>query len=385
MAEPRRAAYPSPPIATVEDPLPGLRGQPVPLDLPRVPGGPWRNILVRTPNWVGDAVMAFPALKALRTGFPDGRITLLTKPHLQAVFRGEPYFDDWIRYEARGLRGMWRLGRALSERRFDLALVFPHSISAALVASFARIPTRVGYTERWVEPPGLLTHPLRAPKVAGLRQVPMVDYYLHLAYAVGCPPSSRRIGFQVQERLEEEADRLFRGWGVEAGERVIGVSPGASFGSSKLWSPESFAWVTDRFCKEYGARALILCGPREEEVADRLVGAMEMPAINTSREVVPLDLLKAVASRLMLLLCTDSGARHFAVGTGTPAVVVMGPTYHVYTETEYERYQIVHHRLDCWPCHKQTCPLGHHRCMEDLPPERVLEACRRILARFPPG
>ena len=385
MAFAGRTAYPSPPRPTADDPLPGLRGRPVTFDVPRIPGGPWKRILVRMPNWVGDAVMALPALHALREGFPDGRITLLVKRHLLPIFSGEPYFDERIPYEARTLREMWRFGRELAGREFDLGLVMPHSISAALLMSIARVPTRVGFSERWLEPPDLLTHPLKAPKEEGLRQIPMVDYYLHLAYAVGCPASPRRIRFQIPDHLEEAAQELFEGWGLTPGQKVIGVSPGASFGSSKLWPPEYFARVADILSREYDARVLILCGPGEEEVADRLEKAMETPVINTSRAVIPLDVLKAVAKRLMLLLCTDSGARHFAVGTGVPAVVVMGPTYHVYTETEYEKYEIVHHRLDCWPCHKPVCPLGHHRCMKDLPPEEVLDACRRLLSRFPPA
>ena len=213
----------------------------------------------------------------------------------------------------------------------------------------------------------------------------MVDYYLHLAYALGCPKSSRRIWFEILKETDEAAARLFEGWGIKPGERVIGVSPGTAFGSSKLWPPEYFAKVADELAREYKARVVILCGPKEESVADRLEAAMKSPAINTSRNIVTMDVLKAVCKRLMLLVSTDSGGRHFAVGAGVPVVVVMGSTYHVYTETEYEKYELVQHRLDCWPCHKQVCPLGHHRCMKDLQPEKVLEACRRMLARYPPA
>lgn len=376
---------PSPPIPTDEDPLPGLRGTPVPFHPRRVPGGPWENILIRTPNWVGDAVMALPALRAVRAAYPKARITLWSKPNLLKIFDGEPYHDEGIPFRARGIGELWRAGREISGRGFDLALNFPHSISSILALRFARIPVRVGYSERWWDPPGLLTHPIHAPRQGTLRQVPQIDYYLDLTRAVGCEPTSRRIAFRIPKEMQDASEEFYRRVGVAPDERVIGVSPGASFGMSKIWPPAHFAAVADTLAREHDARVLILCGPGEEDVADAVESAMETQPINTSRDIVPLDLLKPVVGRMMLLVSTDSGTRHFAVGTGVPVVVVMGSTYHVYTETEYEKYEIVHHRLECWPCHKSVCPLGHHKCMRDLTPEPVLEAARRLLRRYPPG
>lgn len=376
--------FPPLPAPTAEDPLPGMRGEAPRIPIPRVAAGPHRKILVRMPNWVGDVVMALPALRALRESCAGSRITILIKPRLFPIIASEPYFDDWIPYRARGLAGIRRFGHDLGRRRFDAALILPNSISSALAATFARIPVRVGYDLEWRRIFGLLTHALPARKRWGLRLFPMVDYYLTLTYAIGCPPASRRIEFHIPSDLAERRDRFFEEAGVGPGERVIGISPGAAFGRSKQWRSDHFAEVADTLGTEYGAKILILCGPEEEGVANEIEEAMKGPAINTSRRIVPLDLLKAVVGRCMLLVTTDSGTRHFAVGTGVPVITVLGPTFHIYTEVEFEKYDIVQHRLDCWPCHRPACPVGHHRCMNDLPPETVLTACRRLLARFPP-
>lgn len=381
----RKKGIPPPPVPTDEDPLPGMRGHPPPIPFRLVPGGPFRNILVRMPNWVGDVVMALPALRALRESLPGSRITLLVKPRLFPILEGEACFDDWIPFEAKGPREIWRAGRRLVKRRFDLAIVLPNSVSSALVVTFAGIRKRLGYNIEWRKALGLLTHVLTARKVSGLRQVPMVDYYLALAYAAGSRPSSRRIRFRISAELEARADRFFGEAGIEPGERVIGISPGAAFGRSKQWRSDGFAEVADTLAREWQARILILCGPGEERVAEDIEATMEAEPINTAHRIVPLDLLKPVVRRCMLLVTTDSGTRHFAVGTGVPVITVLGPTFHIYTETESEKYDIVQDRLDCWPCHRPICPLGHHRCMQDLPPEKVLAACRRLLSRFPPG
>ena len=379
--------YTPPPIPrpTEADPLPGLRGSPPRISFSPVRGGPFTNILVRGPNWVGDVVMALPAFRCLRESFPRARITLQIKPRLAPILSGEPWFDEIIPYTAKGFREMWRAGRDLAARGFDLALIFPNSVSSALVTTVAGIPRRVGYDLEGRDKMQLLTHTIRSRKVEGLRLTPMVDHYLALAYMVGGRPSSRRVEFRLTGDLRRRAEEFFRRAGVGEGDRVIGINPGAAFGRSKQWPAASFAAVADALAREHGARILIFCGPEEEEVADEIEAAMETPAISTSREIIPLDLLKSVMARCGLLVSTDSGMRHFAVGADVPLVVVLGPTTYVYTEMEYEKYDLVQHKLDCWPCHQPECPLGHHRCMKDLTPERVLEACRGVLRRFPPG
>ena len=379
-----KPGIPPPPTPTDENPLPGLRGKPPLIRIRRVRGGPFRNILVRMPNWVGDVVMALPALRALRESYPSAKITLLCRPRLFPIVEGEPYYDEWVSYQAKGLWQIWKMGRRLARRRFDLAVVFPNSISSALVATFGGIQRRVGYNIEGRGTLGLLTHTLRARKVGGLRQIPMVDYYLALAYAAGARESSRRIQFHVGQDLSVRADRFFRDAGVGPTQRVIGISPGAAFGRSKQWRSDYFAEVADTLALQWRAKILILCGPEEEQVADDIEASMETEPINTARRIVPLDLLKAVVRRCMLLVTTDSGTRHFAVGNGVAVVTVLGPTFHIYTESEYEKSDLVQHRLDCWPCHEPVCPLGHHRCMEELRPGKVLAACRRILSRFPP-
>jgi len=336
----------------------------------------FERIYVRCPNWVGDVVMATPALRALAERFPGAELTVGVRASQHGLLRGLSSIGEMVAEDRSS--GLWESARALRQRRFDLAVILPNSLRTALAAWLARVPERIGYAlngRRWT-----LTRSIR-PERQGRRRrpVPMPIYYLELVRLVGCERDDPRPELAVTAEEAERAEAVFNRWGLRDGDRLIGINPGASFGSSKLWYPERFAAVADAFSRQ-GRRVVLLVGPGEEPLAREIERAAAERLINTASDVLPLDLLKPVIRRLELLVTNDTGPRHIAVAFDVPAVVLMGPTDPRYTAYCLDRTRVIRFDVPCGPCHLKRCPLDH-RCMKAITPDHVLAAAGEIQAR----
>ncbi|MEW6745116.1 MAG: lipopolysaccharide heptosyltransferase II [Planctomycetota bacterium] len=347
-----------------------------------------QRVVVRWPNWVGDAVMATPVLRELDRALPQAGVWIVGRRSARVMLAGFPGIAGWIEYrdaEHGGLRGAWRLARSLARHRFDAALILPNSFASALAPFLARIPRRLGYhlEHRSL----LLTDGLR-PAMEGRRRrpEPMTRYYLALtARLTGEPGASHRgderVELRVTEDEEERARPLLRSLGLETGERYAAVNPGASFGPSKLWTPHAFSDVVRGLHRELSLRSLVLCGPGEEGLAADISRRAGAAAIDTSSALIPLDLLKPVLRDCEVLVTTDTGPRHIAVAFDTPVVVVMGATDPRYTASNLHCTEVLRIEVDCSPCHKKVCSERTHRCMEGIEPSWVLEAAKSLLKR----
>ena len=342
------------------------------------------KVLVQLPNWVGDVVMATPALRAVRAGFEGAEVVLLGRPHLLSMLEGAPWFDRAIPLAGKGgPLAPLIVGRALRAERFDLALVLPNSWSSAITALVAAIPRRLGYA---VDGRGvLLTRSLPVMRVGRLRPVPMTAYYLELARLAGCPAdrTGARLELPVTPEREERADSWFRAHAVAPGERPIALSVGASFGPAKRWTVQGWAAVAEHFL-EAGRSVVLHGGPGDRAEVEAVLARIRRPGAIAALDV-PLKDLVCHVRRSSLLITTDSGVRHFGVAAGIPVVVVMGPTHPNYTEVDYDRYAVLLEKVECWPCHLRDCPIDH-RCMSRIRPERVIWAAESFLAgRHPFG
>ncbi len=345
------------------------------------------KVVVRMPNWVGDVVMATPALRALRAHWPAAEITALCLPSGEKILRGSPRVDRFEIYDRHGrdggMRGRGRLVRRLRARGYDLAIALPNSFSSAWIFRRARIPRRLGtdYGHRgW-----LLTDRFR-PEMEGRRRVPrsMVEHYLDVLEAVGVPRNDGRLELFETPEGRKRAFETLALLGAKETDRLLAVVPGASFGVTKRWPPERFAAVADHLQEKHGLRPILLGGPSEEGILHDVAAAMRTKPLSTADEVLDLDALKSVIRAASLLVTTDTGPRHYGVAFGVPVVVVMGPTDPRYTESNLDRTLVIREELDCSPCHLKVCPLSHHHCMTLIEPDRVIAACEELLARHPP-
>jgi heptosyltransferase-2 len=343
-----------------------------------------RNILVRAPNWIGDAVMCEPAIRGLRDLFPDAELTMLAKPAVAELFVAHPGLTCVLVYDGQGahagLSGKWSLAGMLRRKRFDMAVLFQNAFEAAFLAWLAGIPRRYGYvTDGRVM---FLTEPIAVPD----GPVPMhqVEYYWNLLRPLGLAGNPPLPTVFVSEDEDRMVDVRLASTGVAPSDLIIGINPGSTYGSAKRWLPERFADVVKRLARrletvEGTSVAVVVLGAKGEEslgkkVADQ-VGerSVVLSGATTIRE------LMAVVKRCCLLITNDTGPMHIAAALGVPVVAVFGPTdWHTTAPYGQER-SVVREAVDCAPCLLRECPIDH-RCMTRIPVDRVYEAAVRQLA-----
>jgi heptosyltransferase-2 len=337
---------------------------------------PPRRLLVRLPSWVGDAVMATPALRALRAGLPEAWIGVEGRPALAGLLAGLGSFDAFLPDAGESLR---KRVRALRAARPDCALLLPDSARAALAPRLAGIARRLGYARdplrRW-----LLTDAFAPPQEAGRRvPVSMIERYLRLSRALGCPDQGTGLELRVDPALAERVAKDLVRRGAPEDARVLLVTPGAAFGASKLWPPEHFARACDGLVRRHGLLPVLAPAAAEVAIAESIRARMAERAIVVASPVADLAELKALAARASLLLTNDTGPRQIAVALGRPAVVLMGPTDPRHTAHHLERQRVLRESVPCSPCHHRTCPIDH-RCMTRISPERAVAAAGELLA-----
>jgi lipopolysaccharide heptosyltransferase II len=343
-----------------------------------------KRILVRGPNWLGDAVMCEPALRGLRRLFPDAQIALLVKPAVADLFAGHPALTRVLTYDSRGrhagLSGKWALSGQLRRQGFDLAVLFQNAFEAAFLTFLAGVPRRYGYATDGRSL--LLSDPVAVPDRRTL--VHQVRYYWDLLRPLGLtgdPPTPELVVFPEEEQAM--AGRFAQG-GLIATDVVVGINPGSTYGEAKRWLPERFAEVTERLCRT-------ICESREQQVSVVIFGAKgeerlghEIAARLPSRSLVlsgatTIRELMAAVKRCAMLLTNDTGPMHIASAFQVPVVAIFGPTDWRTTSPFGSAHAIVRQPVDCAPCLLRECPIDH-RCMTRVSVDQVYEAATKQVA-----
>jgi heptosyltransferase-2 len=336
------------------------------------------------PNWIGDVVMATPALRAIRKHVGErGRITGIMRPYVSDVLAGTNWLDDGILYtKKRGQAGA-RRGNAVKELRaaqFDSVLLLTNSFRTAWMARRSGASERIGYggsLRGW-----LLTRVISQGRTheCGLR-LPPIDAYLQLAGALGCPPESPRLELGTTFEDEQAADDVWKSLELPPGERVVVLNSGGAYGAAKHWPAEHFAELARRIVAHAPVSVLVNCGPAERDIAAEIVRRADDCRVVSlaGRRELPTGLTKACIRRSRMLVSTDSGPRFFGLAFGKPVVTLFGPTDPAATITHDDRETTLSLSLECQPCGKRTCPLVHHRCMRELSVGMVFAAVARHL------
>jgi len=338
------------------------------------------NILLRAANWVGDAVMTTPAIRAIRKNFPAARITILAKPWVIPVFQQSPHLDVVMPYEAggrhRGVSGLIRLVRDVKRRKFDLAILFQNAFEAALLAFAAGIPRRLGYATDGRT--ALLTDRLYSYRK--LKKGHLVDYYLGILGDVGLDLDGRNLELFLSAEEKAHVQGLLAKLGVDSAEPLAGLNPGATFGTAKRWLPERFAELSRRLYSERGYRSLLFGGPGEAQLGRQIAAAADGCAINLCGRT---NLREAMAliDTCRLFITNDSGLMHVAAALDKPQLAIIGPTDHIATGPSNPRSRIVRVPGACHlsPCLLEDCPIDH-RCMTAITIDLVLTELQALLA-----
>ena len=343
-----------------------------------------KRILVRGPNWLGDAVMCEPALRGLRMLFPDAQIALLVKPAVADLFAGHPALTRVLTYDTEGrhagLSGKWALAGQLRRQGFDLAVLFQNAFEAAFLTFLAGVPRRYGYATDGRSL--LLSDPVAVQDRRSL--VHQVRYYWDLLKPLGLtgdPPAPELVVFPEEEQAMA---RRFAQGGLTASDVVVGINPGSTYGGAKRWLPERFAEVTERLCRtmresrEQQVSVVIFGAKGEERLGQEIAARLSSRSLVLSGTTTIRELMAAV-KRCTVLLTNDTGPMHIASAFQVPVVAIFGPTDWRTTSPFGSAHAIVREPVDCAPCLLRECPIDH-RCMTRVTVDQVYEAATKQLS-----
>jgi heptosyltransferase-2 len=340
------------------------------------------KIMIRATNWVGDAIMALPALRAVRSRFPEAEIAIVARPYVADIYRDHQICDRLIHYDPRethaGLFGSERLAAELRAQKFDVALLLQNAFDAAWLAWRAGIPERIGYARDGRS--FLLTKAVPVPRRG---EIPLHEkfYYLELIHRAGWLDSvsdESFIGLTVPEEKRRIAEEFLSNSGTRRGMLRIAIGAGASYGSAKCWPPARFAELANRLQSQTDADVILFGTAAEASVSNAIAAEMRRLPIDLTGKTSIAD-LPALLSQCHLFIGNDSGAMHVAAAVGLPVVAVFGPTDPDGTAPVTPRCSVVQQRPYCSPCFLRRCPTDH-RCMKDVTAEMMETAAKSWLS-----
>jgi heptosyltransferase II len=322
------------------------------------------KILIRATNWVGDAIMALPAIRAIRN-HPGAHIAILARPYVADIYRDQNVAHELIIYDHRGkhagISGRERLASELRSRKFDVAILLQNAFDAAWLAWRAGIPQRIGYARdaRSI----LLTKAVPVPKPD---EIPAHEkfYYLQLLRRAGwidSVPDEPFIKLQVNEVCRNRAAEQLAAAGVRPHAIKLAIGAGAAYGSAKCWPPSRFAELANQLQAQWDADVILFGAAGETDVSSAIASEMRRAPIDLTGKTTVTD-LPALLSQCHVFIGNDSGAMHVAAAVGLPTVAIFGPTDAFGTAPVTPRHSIVRQQPYCSPCFLRRCPIDH-RCM----------------------
>ncbi len=334
------------------------------------------TLAVALPNWVGDAVMATPTLRALRRGFPDERILAVLRPYVRPVLDPNPWTDAFIETH-KSVFGTNRAAWALRRESPDVGVLLPNSFRSAVLMRLGGARRRIGYRRGgrgW-----LLTDALDPPRDRRrFVPTPQVTYYLALAEVLGAPTDDRRLQLQTTPADEAAADAAFSAARLDPS-RTLLLCPGYAFGPSKAWPTAYWAAAVRGARDRFDLAAAVLAGPKEADVAGAICDACDCAPLHEAG--LTLASARAVVRRARAMVTVDSGLRHYTAAFDRPVVALFGPTHIGWTETWHPKEVRLQAVVPCGPCQQPVCPTGTGECMAKIEPDEVLDALGDALAR----
>ncbi len=340
-----------------------------------------RKVFIRSTNWIGDAVMSVAALRELRRLYPGDHLVLAARPWVAGLFENQGLVDAVVTIDTTPSKvGNFRQTVSIA-RGCDQAVLLQNAFGAALVACAARIPDRAGYRtdgRNW-----LLTRSA-APRIKRLGRH-QIYYYLDLLFQTGLSStdylsdSAYKPDIHLVASPESlgSAERRLVENGIVRNRPVVGVNPGAFFGSAKRWFVDRYAALADLLIQRLDAQILIFGSPGEKRLADEIRELMRYrPVVLAGATDLPS--LMALVSLCDLFITNDSGPMHLAAALDTPQIALFGSTDEIATGPYSSKALVVHKHVECSPCLLRECPLDL-RCFDRIKVDEVYELAKTTL------
>lgn len=340
-----------------------------------------QNIIVRMPNWIGDAVMATPVLADLRVKWPNAKITAMCQSHIADLLENDPNIDEIFLF--RKISGWVHLAHRpdivepLKNGQYDLGILLTNSLSSAWWFWLGNVKNRIGFGGNLRS---ILLNKAQ-PFPSNKEKQHLVLTYKALLESIDIPISARKPRLYVTQEEYRSAEKMLADHGVFVGKQIIlGINPGAAYGSAKCWPPDRFQKVSQKLLENpnlsivyFGdAAGLWLINDICKELPSERV--INLAGKTTLRE------LMALIGSCSLFLTNDSGPMHIAAALQIPLLALFGSTSEIKTGP-YETGKVIHKHVECSPCYKRTCPIDF-RCMKRIESEEVYNELQKLITEF---
>ena len=335
-----------------------------------------KKIIVRMPNWIGDLVMATPVLTDLRKGFPNAHITALCRTPLSELLREDPDLNEVLSFTKTSAFSRRSEKRDIIEKlrrgKYDLGILLTHWFSSAWWFWQGRVNRRLG---SGCNGSGfLLTDRVPLPK--NIQTQHLVLTYKMLLQPLGIPLSETLPRLHFTHKEIDEASTLLKQLGVSSDQLLVGINPGATYGSAKCWIPERFREVTKRLLKDPSISVVYFGDPLTLPLVKKICADLPPRVINLSGQT-SIRQLGCLIKLCDVLLTNDSGPMHMGVALGTPILALFGSTNEIVTGP-YQTGKVIHKHVECSPCYKRVCPIDF-RCMKQIGEDEVFNEIIHLL------
>ncbi len=334
----------------------------------------YKKILVWLPSPLGDAVMATPAMRALRREYRESHITFIANKIVAQALSPSEFCDEWVIVQG----GFLKQIKSIRSGGYDCAILFKNSLSCALKIFLSGIKERVGYKRDMRG--ALLTKKLSpAKKTDGtFSPRPMMLYYLELLSCIGIEDSDTSMTLSVSKEDEKSLDEKL-GAKLNKDKKLAIVVPGGAFGPSKCWPTTNYAKLCDTLIQEHNCLAVVSVAPNERDISKSVCDQAKNELIDLAQTPLSLGELKALFKRADIVITNDTGPRHFAVALERKVITLFGPNDPVWTDSKHNLEIQLVANTDCSPCGNPVCKRDERLCMESITTEKVIEAVKELL------
>jgi heptosyltransferase-2 len=338
----------------------------------------YKRILIIRTDRIGDVLLSTPVIKAIKDFYPNSFIAFMLRPYSREIIEGNPYVDELIIYDKygqhKGILSSIKFANNLRKKRFDLAVILHPTNRVNLVSFFAAIPQRVGYNRKMGF---LLTKKLEDKKYLGEKHE--LEYSLDVIRALGIEPKDKRLFMPIKQKSELWADHILNRHNLTRADKIVTIHPGASC-PSKIWPPERFSQLANRLIEDYQARIFIVAGPKDVELAGRVIDSINKPVVNLAGKTT-VSQLASILRRCRLFISNDSGPVHISTAVGTPVISIFGRNQQGLSPRRWgplgKEDKILHKDVGCIRCLAHDCKKGF-TCLKSIKVKDVLELVEEL-------
>ncbi len=343
------------------------------------PQDPPKNIIVRVPNWLGDVVMATPILQDLRNHFKDAKITVMAQANVAALLKNDPNIDEIFSFKR---PNGWvhrshhtQIIDSLRHGSYDLGILLTNSFSSAWWFWRGDVKNRIGFR-------GNLRNLLlnrSVPFPTHVETQHQIITYKMLLKTLGIPVSSTQPKLYVSEEENAHAKQLITELGVDLKKQtVIGINPGAAYGSAKCWLPERYQAVTNRLLQNPQVFIIYFGDAAGTPLVNAICKELPVNRVANLAGKTSIPSLIALINSCSVFLTNDSGPMHIAAALRVPLLALFGSTSDVKTGPSYGISNVIHKHVKCSPCYKRVCPIDF-RCMTRITVDEVHDQIQNLL------